>query len=36
VTLKKLGVEGDWTKVEFQGDVGYIRSDLLKKVKKKS
>jgi len=36
VKLKKLGTEGEWTKVEFQGEVGYIKSDLLKTVKKKS
>ncbi|MCM1105907.1 MAG: SH3 domain-containing protein [Blautia sp.] len=30
--LTALGTEGDWTKVEFQGGTGYIRSDLLKKV----
>ncbi len=36
VKLKKLGTEGDWTKVEFQDQVGYIKSDLLKTVKKKS
>lgn len=34
VKLKKLGTEGEWTKVEFQGGVGYIKSDLLKTVKK--
>jgi hypothetical protein len=36
VKLKKLGTEGDWTKVEFQGQKGYIKSSLLKNVKKKS
>jgi hypothetical protein len=36
VKLKKLGTEGDWTKVEFQGSTGYIKSSLLKTVKKKS
>jgi hypothetical protein len=36
VKLNKLGTEGDWTKVEFQGETGYIKSSLLKNVKKKS
>jgi hypothetical protein len=36
VKLNKLGTEGDWTKVEFQGSTGYIKSSLLKNVKKKS
>jgi hypothetical protein len=36
VKLKKLGTEGDWTKVEFQGSTGYIKSSLLKTVKKKN
>lgn len=35
VKLKKLGTEGEWTKVKFQGHKGYIKSELLKKVKKK-
>ena len=34
VKLKKLGTKGDWTKVKFQGETGYIKSDLLKNVKK--
>lgn len=34
VKLKKLGTSGDWTKVKFQGKTGYIKSNLLKKVKK--
>lgn len=33
VKLKKLGTKGDWTKVEFQGEAGYILSSLLKKAK---
>ena len=33
VKLKKLGTKGDWTKVKFQGQTGYIKSDLLKTVK---
>ena len=33
VKLKKLGTNGDWTKVKFQGKTGYIKSNLLKKVK---
>ena len=33
VKLTAVGTEGDWTKVEFQDGIGYIRSDLLKKVK---
>jgi hypothetical protein len=33
VTLNKLGTEGEWTKVEFQGGTGYIKSSLLKTVK---
>ena len=33
VKLKKLGTSGDWTKVKFQGKTGYIKSNLLKKVK---
>ena len=33
VKLKKLGAKGDWTKVKFQGQTGYIKSDLLKTVK---
>ena len=33
VKLEKLGTKGDWTKVKFQGKTGYIKSDLLKKVK---
>lgn len=36
VKLKKLGTKGDWTKVKFQGQTGYIKSDLLKTVKRKS
>jgi hypothetical protein len=36
VKFEKLGTEGDWTKVEFRGEIGYIRSDLLKTVKKKN
>jgi hypothetical protein len=36
VKMNKLGTEGDWTKVEFQGSTGYIKSSLLKTVKKKS
>ncbi len=28
-TLEKLGVEGDWTKVKFDGKTGYIKSSLL-------
>lgn len=35
VKLKKLGTEGDWTKVKFQGHKGYIKSELVKEVKKK-
>ena len=34
VELRKLGTEGDWTKVKFQGQKGYIKSELLKEVKK--
>lgn len=33
--LTALGEDGDWTKIQFSGGEGYIRSDLLKKVKKK-
>lgn len=33
VKLEKLGTKGEWTKVKFQGKTGYIKSDLLKKVK---
>ena len=33
VKLKKLGTKGDWTRVKFQGQTGYIKSDLLKTVK---
>lgn len=33
VKLKKLGTSGDWTKVKFQGQAGYIKSDLLEDVK---
>lgn len=33
VKLKKLGTDGDWTKVKFRGETGYIKSDLLKTVK---
>ena len=33
VKLKKLGTSGEWTKVKFQGQTGYIKSDLLKEVK---
>ena len=33
VKLKKLGTSGEWTKVKFQGQTGYIKSDLLKDVK---
>lgn len=33
VKLKKLGTKGDWTKVKFQGQTGYIKSNLLKTVK---
>jgi hypothetical protein len=33
VTLNKLGTEGEWTKVEFQGGTGYIKTSLLKTVK---
>ena len=33
VKLKKLGTSGEWTKVKFQGQTGYIKSSLLKKVK---
>lgn len=36
VKLEKLGTKGEWTKVKFQGKTGYIKSDLLKAVKKKS
>ena len=32
VKLTKLGTKGDWTKVKFQGQTGYIKSDLLKTV----
>ena len=35
VTLTKLGTEGDWTKVKFQGKTGYIKSEFLKEVKSK-
>ncbi|MDD6481242.1 MAG: SH3 domain-containing protein [Lachnospiraceae bacterium] len=35
VTLKKLGTEGDWTKVKFQGETGYIKTEFLKTVKSK-
>lgn len=35
VKLEKLGTKGDWTKVKFQGQKGYIKSELLKEVKKK-
>lgn len=33
VKLEKLGTSGEWTKVKFQGQTGYIKSDLLKEVK---
>ncbi len=33
VVLTKLGTEGDWTKVKFQGETGYIKSEFLKTVK---
>ena len=33
VKLKKLGTSGEWTKVKFQGQKGYIKSDLLEEVK---
>lgn len=32
--LEKIGTKGEWTKVKFQGKTGYIKSDLLKNVKK--
>lgn len=35
VKLEKLGTEGEWTKVKFQGQTGYIKSELVKEVKKK-
>ncbi len=35
VKLEKLGTEGEWTKVKFQGQEGYIKSELLKEIKKK-
>ena len=34
VELEKLGTKGDWTKVKFQEQTGYIKSELLKEVKK--
>ena len=30
VELKKLGTEGDWTKVKFQGETGYVKSEICK------
>ena len=36
VKLKKIGTEGDWTKVKFQGQTGYIKTEFLKKVSSKS
>ena len=33
VVLTKLGTEGDWTKVKFQGETGYIKTEFLKAVK---
>lgn len=33
VVLTKLGTKGEWTKVEFQGQTGYIKSEFLKAVK---
>ena len=34
--LKKLGTEGDWTKVKFQGETGYVKSEFVKEVSSKS
>lgn len=36
VELKKLGTEGDWTKVKFQGETGYVKSEFVKEVSSKS
>ena len=36
VELKKLGTEGDWTKVKFQGGTGYVKSEFVKEVSSKS
>lgn len=36
VELKKLGTEGDWTKVKFQGETGYVKSEFVKEVSTKS
>ena len=36
VELKKHGTEGDWTKVKFQGETGYVKSEFVKEVSSKS
>lgn len=36
VKLKKIGTKGDWTKVKFQGQTGYIKTEFLKDVSSKS
>ncbi len=36
VELKKIGTKGDWTKVKFQGQTGYIKTEFLKDVSSKS
>ena len=36
VELKKLGTEGDWTKVKFQGETGYVKSEFVKEVSSKT
>ena len=36
VGLKKIGTKGDWTKVKFQGQTGYIKTEFLKDVSSKS
>lgn len=32
VELEKLGTEGDWAKVKFQGKTGYIKTEFLKNI----
>lgn len=31
-TFTAVGTEGEWTKIEFGGGIGYIRSDLIEKI----